>query len=169
MWQDCQAMHDMVEGLRAAATQSCCTAPVCDPEPPCVLANDPPTIDDTTFIDGDYEIGPDGGAGTMVITGTAIYDGKASWRGMIFVMGTGEMIRNGAGNGEISGAIVVADIAGPDNIYGTADDCTGGDGGFDRVTYDMNGGGNADTVYCTADILAAKPKPPYRIVNFRQM
>jgi len=98
-----------------------------------------------------------------------IWDGRASWQGMIFAMGAGEFVRNGGGNGSISGAIVVADIAGPDNLYGTADDCTGGENGFDRVIYDMHGGGNADTTYCTADIISATPKPPYRIVNFRQM
>jgi hypothetical protein len=166
-WTDCVALREMVEEkLRPAADAVCCKPPVCTVEGPCDL---PPTsISNTVFIDGDYVVGPEGGEGTLVVTGELRYDGKASWRGMIFVIGEGVFIRHGAGNGSISGSILVADIAGPDEIYGTGDDCTGGENGFDSVHYDVSGGGNASTVYCTADIIAAEPKLPYRIVSFLQ-
>ena len=87
---------------------------------------------------------------------------------MILALGEGRFERNGGGNGDISGAIMVADIAGPDDLYGTADDCTGGDNGFDSAEYENNGGGNADTGFCSTDIIAARPNPPYDIVAFRQ-
>lgn len=40
--------------------------------------------------------------------------------------------------------------------------------GFDQATFDMSGGGNADTNYCSTDILANRPIPPYEIVGFHQ-
>ena len=62
----------------------------------------------------------------------------------------------------------MADIAGPDEIYGTSDDCTGGDDGFDSVVCDERGGGVSDTVYCTADMVGVDPAFPYEVEMFRQ-
>jgi len=160
MWTDCEALHTFVEDLRSLATVIC-------NNPGCAL---PPTnIGNLIFVDGDWDIGPEGGAGTLVVTGSLTYNGSANWNGMIFVFGAGEFVRHGSGNGYISGAVMIADIAGDDNVYGTDDDCDGGDNGFESVRYDMSGGGIAETIYCSADILAAKPNPPYRILAFRQL
>ncbi len=120
------------------------------------------------FVDGDYELNPPGGSGTLVVTGEVRYNGRASWDGLIYAFGAGRFVQNGAGNGLISGAVMVANIAGPDGIYGNEDDCTGGDEGFGTVTFDMSGGGSGDTQFCSSDILAAKPNPPLRIRSFRQ-
>ena len=159
-WTDCEAMHVFVEELRSLATV------ICD-DPDCEL---PPTdISNLIFADGDLTVGPEGGAGTLVVTGELRYNGSANWRGMIFVFGAGEFQRQGSGNGRISGAMMIADIAGADNIYGTEDDCEGGEDGFDSVNFDMSGGGIAETIYCTADILGSKPNPPYRLLSFRQL
>jgi hypothetical protein len=168
-WTDCAAVVQMIEDTRAAADVVCCTPPVCStPTPdPCTIPASTPGR--TIFIDGDYDIGPgDSGDGTILVTGEMRYDGRASWRGLLLAFGAGEFERHGGGNGTITGAIMVADVAGPDNIYGTADDCTGPDNGFSSTYFDLSGGGNAHTLYCTNDILANKPKPPYRIVGFRQ-
>jgi hypothetical protein len=87
---------------------------------------------------------------------------------MIYVVGEGQFTRLGAGNGVISGAMFVADIAGPDDLFGTADDCTGPDNGFDSVSFDESGGGTGDTVFCTNDLTPALPVHPYDIVDFLQ-
>jgi hypothetical protein len=63
---------------------------------------------------------------------------------------------------------LVADIAGPDNSYGTIDDCTGGSAGFAPAVFDESGGGDGLTVYCNADVLAATPTTRYAVVEFRQ-
>ncbi len=120
------------------------------------------------FVDGDYELNPPGGSGTLVVTGEMRYDGRAGWDGLIYVFGSGRFVQKGAGNGLISGAIMAANIAGPDGIYGNEDDCSGGEDGFGMVRFDMSGGGSGDTQYCSADILAANPNPPLRITSFRQ-
>lgn len=167
MWSDCEAMHEFVETMREIADVVCCNEPVCASDAECVI---PATLySNVIFVDGDYEINPPGGSATLVVTGEVRYDGQASWSGMIYAFGTGRFVQKGSGNGLISGAIMVANIAGPDGIYGNEDDCTGGDdAGFGKVKFDMSGGGTGDTQFCTADILAAKPNPPLRITSFRQ-
>jgi hypothetical protein len=156
---DCEKAHDFVEVMREVA-DVICTGPSC--------AFPTTRYSNVIFVDGDLEVGPPGGEGTLVVTGELRYDGRASWRGMIFVFGQGRFVQMGSGNGLISGAVMVADIAGPDNIYGTSDDCSGGDGGFSTAVWDMSGGGNATTQYCSQDIFASMPNPPYKIINFRQ-
>ena len=96
-------------------------------------------------------------------------NGNASWDGLILAVGEGSYMVNGAGNGLVTGGLIVADIAGPDNIYGTDDDCTGPDDGFGEATFNENGGGNGQTTYCTDDIFNASPAYPYELVEFRQM
>jgi len=156
---DCEKLHALVETMREVA-DVICSGPSCA-FPSTLYSN-------VIFVDGDLEINPPGGAGTLIVTGELRYNGRASWRGMIYVFGQGRFVHQGSGNGLISGAIMVADIAGPDDIYGTADDCSGGDDGFSTAVFDMSGGGNATTQYCSADIHANMPNPPYKIVNFRQ-
>jgi hypothetical protein len=176
MWTDCQAVHDMMEELREAADVYCCLPPVCNTPTP-----DPCPIDDMTaeemanvnliFLDGDYDFNPPASqSGTVVCTGELTFEGRTSWEGILLAIGAGEFVRNGAGDRYISGAIMVADIAGPDNIYGTDDDCTGGpdDDGFDEASYDLSGGGEGQTIYCSDNINAANPPQPYDVVNFRQ-
>ena len=158
VYTDCQKLHKLVEDMRAVADVVCtgtCTFPTT-------------RYSNVIFVDGDIEINPPGGSGTLVVTGELRYNGRADWRGMIYVFGEGRFVHSGSGNGVISGALMVADIAGPDNVYGTGDDCSGGDDGFSTAVFDMSGGGNAVTQYCSQDINANMPNPPYKIVNFRQ-
>ena len=75
---------------------------------------------------------------------------------------------NGSGNGVMIGAVIVADIAGPDGVYGTSDDCTGGDGGYDVAVYNQNGGGNSGSVYCSTVLNLSEQAEPYEILQFRQ-
>ncbi|MCH7780429.1 MAG: hypothetical protein IH848_06245, partial [Acidobacteria bacterium] len=159
IWTDCQALHDLVESIRGIADV------VCTDGNSCVL---PPSAPDRIiFVDDDYSLGDDG-EGLLVVTGDLTTNGGVSWNGMMWVLGTGQFRRNGGGNATVSGSLVMAHIAGPDNVYGNADDCTGGDGGFAPSSFDENGGGNGTTRYCTDDIFNASPAYPYKIVEFRQ-
>ena len=159
VYTDCHKLHDLVEKLRDVADVTCTGSPCTFPTT---------RYSNVIFVDGDLDVNPPGGSGTLVVTGELRYDGQASWNGMIYVFGEGRYVQKGSGNGVISGAIMVADIAGPDNVYGTGDDCSGGDDGFSTAVFDMEGGGNAVTQYCSQDITNFGPNPPYRIVNFRQ-
>ena len=85
----------------------------------------------------------------------------------ILAVGDGRVIRSGAGNGVVSGGIIVADIAGPDGIFGTDDDCASGSG-FGSAAYEVDGGGTGNTTYSATDLNAANPPEPYNIVAFKQ-
>ena len=159
IWTDCQALHDFVEKVRLHADVACtdgssCTLPT-------------PATDNVIFVDDDYDLSSDG-AGLILVTGDLTTNGGVAWDGMMWAIGTGLFQRNGGGNAEVSGSILAANIAGPDGVYGTSDDCTGGDGGFGTATFDENGGGTGTTMYCTDDIFNASPAFPYELVEFRQ-
>lgn len=160
MWTDCQALHDMVESIRSIADVVCPTGGNA-----CVLPPSSPSR--TIFVDDDYTLNVDG-EGLLLVTGDFTVSGGISWNGMIWVIGTGDYTRNGGGNGTFNGSIVAANIAGPDGVYGTTDDCTGGDGGFGPASFNENGGGNGTTTYCTDNISNASPAYPYTILEFRQ-
>lgn len=160
LWTDCLALKEMVETVRLVAHWTCngggCPLPAMSPN----------TV---MFADGDYAVpGGISGQGMLLVTGELDLHGGADWQGLIYVIGEGRFVRSGSGNGVISGASLVADIAGPDNVYGTDDDCTGGDGGFDSVLYSENGGGSSDTVFCSNDFALTNPARPYDILAFRQ-
>jgi hypothetical protein len=59
-----------------------------------------------TFVDGNCTL--DGGAGTLIVTGTLTMNGNPSFEGLILVLGDGIVNRNGAGNGTYLGAMAVA-------------------------------------------------------------
>ena len=159
-WTECHELKRMVEGVRLIADVQCVDSG-------CVLP--PASPRRVVFVDGDYVVSANqDGEGLLLVTGELKFHGRATWRGLVYAIGEGQFKRFGSGGGIISGATVVADIAGPDNVYGTADDCTGGDGGFDSVVYDERGGGVSDTVYCTADMAGVDPAFPYEVEMFRQ-
>jgi len=160
IWTDCQELHDFVEKVRTSADV------VCNVGTSCTLPT--PAADNIIFVDDDYTLNTDG-AGLILVTGNFTTNGGVAWDGMMWAIGTGEFRRNGGGSATINGSILVADIAGPDGDYGTADDCTGGVGGFDTATFDENGGGTGTTTYCTDDIFSATPAFPYELVEFRQL
>jgi hypothetical protein len=91
-------------------------------------------------IDGDYTV-PGGtlGAGILLVTGNLVFNGNIDYYGIILVVGKGSLTRTGAGNGNISGGVYVANIAGPDRNINTAADNTWG-----TPTWDTSGGGTSD-------------------------
>jgi len=178
-WTDCETLKKLVEELRSKADWYCdnrgavvlvtdetgertATGNKCD-------LPDNSSPGDILFVDGNVAISKvKQGAGIVIATGELLVHGKASWSGAVLAIGEGRLRRFGAGNGTISGGIVVADIAGQDNIYGTDDDCGTNDDGFDSAFYEVEGGGNGNTTFCTTDLNAANPPEPYNIVAFKQ-
>jgi hypothetical protein len=164
-WTTCTALHDMVEALRAQASYVCdgnggsCDIP-------------PTTMTSISFLGGQsVTVGPGPvGEGLLVATGEVQWLGNATWEGIVMVIGAGVLIRSGGGNGHISGQTIVADIAGPDNVYGTSDDCTGGPAGdgFGIARYEVSGGGNSDIEYCSDLVSQIEPIETFRVVDFLQ-
>jgi len=97
-----------------------------------VTVNDAVDSSTFTFVDGDCTLLS--GSGFLVVTGTLTTRGNTNFRGVILVMGTGVLIRNGGGNGEILGGITIARF---DRTVG----------GFLAPTFTSNGGGNSTVQY----------------------
>ena len=86
-----------------------------------------------TFVDGDCVLR--GGAGLLIVTGNLEMNGNPDFDGLIFVLGGGSINRNGGGNGNIYGAIIVARFD------------RNGTGNFLAPEFHTNGGGNATIQY----------------------
>ena len=173
VWSDCSFLQALNGKLEKYATFHCTGAECELPEST--------TMDDIIFVEGDVTIGPGySGAGILAATGEITILGNSTWTGTVLAIGEGAVTRRGGGNGVISGVTVVADIAGPDEIYGTADDCqpvpdapiddTSGPvdtDPFGTSSYRVTGGGNADIDFCSRFI----PTDPhtYVVVDFRQI
>jgi Tfp pilus assembly protein PilX len=120
---------------------------------------------------GDFSLG--GGAsgfGILVVKGTLTFSGNINWTGIIMVIGDGIMVRNGGGNGTISGAIWVANTSGPDGAPGTADDAMG------AAVLNTSGGGASNIQYCSSavanalSLTASSPTyAPLIVKSFRQV
>jgi hypothetical protein len=94
-----------------------------------------------TFVDGNCEL--DGGGGLLVVTGNLVIKGNDDFRGIIVVMGSGNVTRSGGGNGNVMGAWIVARF----NLNGT--------GGFLAPTFDASGGGTGRFQFDWAAIVNA--------------
>jgi hypothetical protein len=88
-----------------------------------------------TVVDGDYSLQQSGG-GILLVTGNLTLRGNFTFKGIILVLGSGSLQRNGGGNGTIEGFVIVAKYN-PLNLAA----------GFSGPTFDTNGGGNSTVVY----------------------
>jgi len=110
-----------------------------------------PTI---VVANGDLSIGPESGAGILVVTGNLTLSGNFSYDGIIFVLGTGQVTRNGGGHGVVSGGFVLAAFTSSSTTF---------DGSPDFHT---NGGGNSDVLYNSASIQNAINHVPVTAKSF---
>ncbi len=111
-----------------------------------------------TFVDGDCTLND--GAGLLIVTGKLTNNGANGFRGLIMVLGEGFMQRNGSGNGDTWGGIVVAKF----NRYPNGP----GQSGFFSATYDMNGGGTSTTGYDSNEIDRALSTAGLRSLGVRE-
>ena len=119
-----------------------------------------------TFVDGDLDLSD--GKGVLWVTGNLTIHGNTSFDGIILIVGKGLLTSSGGGNGHMIGTTLVANIAGPDGVYGNSDDCTGGTGGFGVASHLDDGNGNHDTIYCSDAISKAMFSFPMKVASFRQ-
>lgn len=107
-----------------------------------------------TFVDGDCNL--DGGAGLLIVTGNLTLNGNPNFSGIIVVLGGGHVQRNGGGNGDILGAVMVAKF----DVNGT--------GGFQAPFFDTNGGGNSMMQYDSGAVRAALNVAGPRVLGFHE-
>ena len=164
-WNNCQFLQVLVEEVRAVADVICPEGRLDD------CPNLPPSSPGRIiFVDGEFFVDAVGvvNEGLLLVTGELHFHGDSVWNGMLFAVGEGIYTRYGGGQGPISGSIFVADIAGPDQIYDTADDCSSGVDGFDQAVFNQQMGGMGDHIFCTLDMIPALPVAPYEVVDFLQ-
>src|SRR5258705_11847665 len=94
------------------------------------------------FVDGDCtlsDLTPNAG-GLLIVTGTLTHSGNAGFDGLILVLGQGDYERNGNGNLNTLGAIVVAKFAStwPSSENGQSHP-------FLSATHTMDGGASSTT------------------------
>jgi hypothetical protein len=101
-----------------------------------------------TFVDGNASVSD--GAGLLIVTGTLTMGGNASFNGVILVLGEGNLDRNGGGNGDVLGAIVVAKFARtwPSSENNIAHP-------FLAPSYNTSGGGNSTVQYSSSAVNTA--------------
>jgi hypothetical protein len=169
LWTNCELLVELADIVRGSADLVGNTS-----TPRASLGT--PSTPKAVYINGDYTVsGNFTGAGLLFVTGHLEMDGQASWQGPIFAIGVGEFERNGAGNGVISGGVIVADVAGPDRILFTADDCSGEDGvhntaddGVAEGSFFSDGTGTSQTGYCSAYFNQWQSMRPFKLLSFVQ-
>jgi len=119
----------------------------------------------TIVVNGDLDMNSwrNTGFGLLLVTGTLKYDPDASWQGLILVIGQGNFLSTKSGNGQISGAVLIAqtrDLAGnPLATLGTA-------------SFRQTGPGNnlgQGINYNSCLVQSAMGPIAYKILSFRQI
>lgn len=95
------------------------------------------------YVDGDLTLGPITGYGVLVVKGTLTIGGDYTWNGLVLVIGEGAGVFNGGGNGQVNGAIFVANTSG-----GTLN--------APKIDYSGGGGNGVQYNHCWADYLLSK-------------
>ena len=103
-----------------------------------------------TFMDGDCVLPPAGGAGLLVVTGSLTLDGNAPYRGLVLVLGGGQLIREGGGNGASLGSLLIARF--------------NNTGNFLAPTFDSNGTGTSSIQYDSGWVRRAMAVPGPRVM-----
>jgi len=116
-------------------------------------------------VQGDYSLGGSG-AGILLVTGTLTMSGTPSFNGLILVIGKGNVVKNGGGNGTLNGSLFVA------NMYSDTPPTythliPSGAPGIPTIAW--NGGGNANINYDSCWISAVSQSFPYKIVAQREL
>jgi hypothetical protein len=107
-----------------------------------------------TFVKGDYTMGSGTGSGLLVVTGELTTNGGTDFSGVVYVIGSGYVNRNGGGGGAFYGATFVASVDWPaqnPEIFN-----------FGAPFFNFNGAGNATMQYdstAVADAFKLVPAP----------
>ena len=101
-----------------------------------------------TFVNGDFSMGPNHGAGVLIVTGTMSFNGNAGFDGIIFVVGQGSFQMTGGGGAQFNGQVFIADTNSHVTPYNTL-------AALGSPTISWNGGGGNGIYYnsCWADDL----------------
>jgi hypothetical protein len=127
-----------------------------------------------TVVDGDLTFGPGSGAGILLVTGKLTLQGDFTFTGSIYVIGKGAVVATGGGGGQITGGVVVANIA--DNSGCPNSPCYTTNP-TDKSTlpklgtpqYDWSGGGGNGIQYSSCALKAALGAANFTVIARREI
>ncbi len=100
-----------------------------------------------TFVKGDYTMGSGTGSGLLIVTGELTTNGGTDFNGLLLVLGSGYVNRNGGGGGAFYGANFIARVDWPAQDPALT--------AFGSPFFNFNGAGNATMQYDSSAIAAA--------------
>jgi hypothetical protein len=111
-------------------------------------------------INGDFTLkGTESGVGILLVTGKLTFSGTPDYTGLVLVIGQGNFEQNGAGNGTVRGAMLVANTNTP---------WVGNAQYVGIPTYNINGGGNSESYYDAGALTRyAAGSMPLQVLTFR--
>ena len=92
-----------------------------------------------TLVKGNCDL--TSGAGLLIVTGTLTLNGNPSFKGLILVLGQGQVIKTGGGNGDTLGALMIARFGATGNFLEPTFHVSGA--GTSNHQYDSNAAANA--------------------------
>ena len=114
-----------------------------------------------TVVKGDLTLSSGGtGYGILVVTGNFTFSGDWGWRGVVLVIGQGNLQENGGGNNEFDGAMLVAK---------TLDGAGNPLAALGTPTLNWNGGGGNGVFYDSCWINNATAGTTYKVLGFREI
>lgn len=117
-------------------------------------------------VNGDYS-GGISGAGILLVTGTLTMNGAPSYNGLVLVIGKGNVVKNGGGNGTLDGSLFVANMY-TDTTY-TNLIPLGSNLPPGPPTIAWNGGGNSTIQYDSCWMNMLGKSLPLRLVTSREL
>lgn len=114
-----------------------------------------------TFVDGDVDL--PGGAGLLIVTGTLTMNGNPNFDGLILVLGKGVLNRDGGGQGNIYGGIVIASF---ERTWPVEENNQPHP--FLSPTYTTDGAGNSDVAFDSNEIDRALNVAGMRTMGIRE-
>ena len=106
-------------------------------------------------------MGSGSGSGLLIVTGELTTNGSTDFNGLIYVLGTGAINRNGGGGGAFYGATFVASVDWPAQSPALAN--------FGAPFFNFNGAGNATMQYdsaAVANALSLLPAPVLGVCEY---
>jgi Tfp pilus assembly protein PilX len=114
-----------------------------------------------TFVKGDYVMGSGSGSGLLIVTGELTTHGDTDFSGLVYVLGTGAVNRDGGGGGFFYGATFVANVDWPAQSPALTN--------FGAPFFNFNGGGVATMQWdsnAAANAMGLLPAPVMGVCEY---
>jgi hypothetical protein len=165
-----QGLNTVVHDISNAATHTYpngATIPVADMGNPVAPSTTPNpqvlVVDGSTTLSGSTT-----GYGILLVTGTLTLSGDFTWNGLVLIVGDGNVQMNGGGSAQITGALVVANIAG-NSSYATNPTTANLATQLGSPTLNWGGGGGNGIKYNSCNLDLAVTASNFTVIARREI